>query len=280
MTKVDEKAFVPEIDDDARRRLSEALDKEGVVAAMLIGSQARGEAGPLSDVDVAVWHEPELDRDQRWDLQVALIGAACEALKTNEVDLAILNEAPPLFQHRAIRDAVRLVERDHDQRVRFETRAILDYLDTKPLRYELKQGVKHRIEEGRFGRSRKGRLSKLLEELAEIKGDGYDSYQASFRNRLAAAHAIQLAVQICLDIGAHLIAEEGLDMPDDYRGIFASLKSAGLEPELADRLSAAAGMRNVLVHGYLKVDDRAVWDAIARLDDLRQFSSFVKSQLT
>lgn len=154
MTKVDERAFVPEIDEDARRRLSEVLDQEGVVAAMLIGSQARGEAGPLSDVDLAVWHEPDLDRDQSWDLQLALIGAACDALKTNEVDLVMLNQAPPLFQHRAIRDAVRLVERDRDQRVRFETRALLDYFDTAPLRLALKENVKREIKEGRFGRPR------------------------------------------------------------------------------------------------------------------------------
>jgi uncharacterized protein len=152
MTKVDERAYVPEIDDDALRRLSEALDKEGVVAAMLIGSQARGEAGPLSDIDVAVWHEPGLDRDQRWDLQLGLIGSACDALKTNEIDVVMLNFAPPLLQHRAIRDSVRLLERDHAQRVRFETRALLDYLDTQPLRDELRRGITHRIEEGRFGR--------------------------------------------------------------------------------------------------------------------------------
>lgn len=154
MTKVDERAFVPEIDDDALRRLSEALDKDGVVAAMLIGSQARGEAGPLSDIDIAVWHEPGLDRDRKWNLQMELIGAAGEALKTNEVDLVMLNEAPPLFQHRAIRDAVRLVERDHAQRVRFETRALLDYFDTAPLRLALRESLKREIQEGRFGRPR------------------------------------------------------------------------------------------------------------------------------
>lgn len=154
MTKVDENAYVPEIDEDARRRLSEALDKEGVVAAMLIGSQARGEAGPLSDVDIAVWHEPGLDRNQSWDLQLSLIGAASEALKTNEVDVVMLNKAPPLFQHRAIRDAVSLVERDRAQRVRFETRALLDYFDTAPLRVALKENVKREIKEGSFGRPR------------------------------------------------------------------------------------------------------------------------------
>lgn len=154
MTKVDERAFVPEIDDDALRRLSEALDKDGVVSAMLIGSQARGEAGPLSDVDIAVWHEPALDRDQSWDLQLSLMGAAQDILRTNEVDVVMLNHAPPLLQHRAIRDAVRLVERDYAQRVRFETRALLDYFDTEPLRLALKENLKREIREDRFGRLR------------------------------------------------------------------------------------------------------------------------------
>jgi predicted nucleotidyltransferase len=129
MTKVDEKAFVPEFDANARSRLSQALDKEGVVAAMPIGSQERGEAGPLPDGDIAIWHEPDLDRDQRWNLQLSLMGAAQETLRTDEVGVVMLNDAPPLLRHRAIRDAVRLVERDHAGRVRFETRAALGRLD-------------------------------------------------------------------------------------------------------------------------------------------------------
>jgi predicted nucleotidyltransferase len=152
MTKVDEKAFVPEIDAAARQRLSEALDKEGVVAAMLIGSQARGEAGPLSDVDIAVWHEPDMEPERRWDLQMSLMGAAQEALKTSEVDVVLLNEAPPLLQHRGIRDAVLLVERDHAQRIRLETHALLDYFDTAPLRLARRENLKRALREDRFGR--------------------------------------------------------------------------------------------------------------------------------
>lgn len=126
MVVVDEKSRVPPIDEAALERLSHALDHDGVVAAMLIGSQARGTTGPLSDVDIAVWHDPNLDSRGRFDL--------------------------PLLRHCAIRDGRRLVERDHDERVRLETRAILDYLDTAPLRAELGRGVRRRMEEGRFGR--------------------------------------------------------------------------------------------------------------------------------
>jgi predicted nucleotidyltransferase len=155
VTKVNEHAYVPEIDDAALQRLREALDMEGVVAAMLIGSQARGEAGPLSDVDIAIWHEPGIEDSKRvLELQLSLMGAASRALGTGEVDVVMLNHAPPLLQQRAIRDAVRLVERDRAQRVRFETRAVLDYLDTAPLRVALKENLKRQFEEDRFGRPR------------------------------------------------------------------------------------------------------------------------------
>lgn len=152
MTKIDERAHVPKVDAASRDRLARALDRDGVVAAMLIGSQARGNPGPLSDVDIAYWHEPGLDRDEGWNLRLALIGAAEEALRTSEVDLVPLNEAPPLMQHRAIRDGVLLVERDRDERVRMETRAVLDFFDTQPLRDAMRDRLKRLFEEDRFGR--------------------------------------------------------------------------------------------------------------------------------
>jgi hypothetical protein len=152
MVVIDEKSRVPLLDEAALSRLGHALNHDGVVAAMLIGSQARGTVGPLSDVDIAVWHEPGLDSRERLNLQLGLARDAGRVLGTDEIDVVMLNHAPPLIRHRAIRDGRRLVERDHDERVRLETRAILDYLDTAPLRTELGRGVRRRMEEGRFGR--------------------------------------------------------------------------------------------------------------------------------
>lgn len=121
------------------------------------------------------------------------------------------------------------------------------------------------------------RLAELLAESERIRAGGRAAYDAGLRDRLAAQHAIQLAIQICVDIGAHLIAELGLRMPDDYKGVFAILREPlGLAPDLVAGLSAAAGMRNVLVHAYLEVDDDKVWDALGRLDDLREFAAAVE----
>lgn len=152
MTIIDERSRVPPLDQAALERLARALDRENVVAASLIGSHARGTAGPLSDVDVGVWHDPALDSPTRFKLRLELTEDCCRALGTDEVDVVLLNSASPLMRHRAVRDGRRLVERDHATRVSLEAEAIVEYLDTEPLRAELSRGLRHRIEEGRFGR--------------------------------------------------------------------------------------------------------------------------------
>lgn len=140
------------VDVAARRRLAAALDCDGVVAASLIGSQARGDVHALSDVDIAVWVATDLDPPRRQRLRLDLLAAAEGALGTDRIDVVMLNHAPPLLRHRAIADGLLLVDRDRDERIRLETRAVLDYLDTVPLRRQLGNALRRRVREGTFGR--------------------------------------------------------------------------------------------------------------------------------
>jgi predicted nucleotidyltransferase len=138
--------------EEAIERLKPVFDREGVVAASLFGSQARGKTGALSDIDIAVWLDPELASRERFNLWLELVADAQAALRSEVVDVVKLNDAPPELRHGAIRDGRRLVDRDPRQRVRLEADALLEYLDTGPLRAELAQGLRHRLAEGRFGR--------------------------------------------------------------------------------------------------------------------------------
>jgi len=66
---------------------------------------------------------------------------------------------------------------------------------------------------------------------------------------------LHLAVEACLDVGNHWIADRGLPTPEANRDTFTILEQAGELPEdLADRLRGWAGFRNVLVHEYLAID--------------------------
>jgi predicted nucleotidyltransferase len=101
---------------------------------MLIRSQGLQTASPLSDVDIAIWHGPELDPVSALQLQTRLAADAAHAIGAQVINLVMLNHASPLIRYSAIRDGKRIIERDRDERVRLETRAILDFLDTAPLR--------------------------------------------------------------------------------------------------------------------------------------------------
>jgi uncharacterized protein YutE (UPF0331/DUF86 family) len=117
-------------------------------------------------------------------------------------------------------------------------------------------------------------LAQLLAELEATRGRGQEVYRAQRELRLATERRLQLALQACIDIAAHVLAERNVPAPEDYASLFFALAQAGvLESELAGRLAGAARQRNLLVHVYLEVDDDLVWRSLTRLDDLRAFAA-------
>jgi uncharacterized protein len=155
MVRIDDSGPAIVLDGVARRRLTELFECErDIVAAYLFGSQARGDAGPLSDVDLAVWLDDHPDPRERLSRQLALSAQAASLLGTNEVELVVLNGASPLLAQRVIRDGELLAERSAPRRIRLETEAIIRYLDTIPLREELARALERRLAEGTFGRPR------------------------------------------------------------------------------------------------------------------------------
>lgn len=122
--------------------------------------------------------------------------------------------------------------------------------------------------------SRLDRLERLIELLDEVRAEGLDTYLADERLRAMTERWLQLAIQACIDIGAQLVSELAVDPPSDYAGVFRSLAAGGhIDKDLGETLAAAAGQRNVLVHMYLDIDDREVFGALDRLDDLRSFAA-------
>jgi len=91
---------------------------------------------------------------------------------------------------------------------------------------------------------------------------------------------LELSAQICIDLGLQALAEHSAPTPENYAEVFKTLGREGLiDEDLANRLANAAKQRNVLVHLYLDVDDKKVFDSLSHLDDLRQFAVFVEEQL-
>ena len=121
---------------DVLRRVLES--EPDVANALLFGSRARGSARPDNDVDVAVELTHGAARDVR---SLGGLAARLESATGRPVGLVLLDEAPQSLAYRIFRDGRLLVERDHAALVARKARAILDYLDFKPVKELCAEGV-------------------------------------------------------------------------------------------------------------------------------------------
>lgn len=108
--------------------------RSDVIAAWLFGSHAEGRAHRESDVDVGVLLDRALlpDRRTREEMQVRIISELIAELKRNEVDVVILNDAPPLLARRIIRSGTLLHAADAETVHAFKRNVQLLAADLEP----------------------------------------------------------------------------------------------------------------------------------------------------
>ena len=131
-----------------RHRLAEeiahalAARNERAAAVYLFGSLARGEGKADSDVDLAVLYGKAVEPGLA-GLKLALAGDLEERLG-RRVDLVVLDNQPPDFVHRVLRDGVLVHESDRSVRIRFEVAARNEYFDVLPIlqRYRKPRGAR------------------------------------------------------------------------------------------------------------------------------------------
>ena len=73
--------------------------QECIRVAYPFGSHAEGRVGPLSDIDIAVLLDERLDNQERLDLKLRLINGISSILKTDKLDIVVMNNAPLLLNY-------------------------------------------------------------------------------------------------------------------------------------------------------------------------------------
>ena len=101
-----------------------------IAYALLFGSRSRGSAHARSDTDVAIG----LARGEQISaLDAGDLLSRLEEAADGPVDLVMLDEAGPGLAYRVFRDASLLFARDRRSLVERKARAILEYLDWRPV---------------------------------------------------------------------------------------------------------------------------------------------------
>ena len=127
--------------------LRRALEKEPKLAyALVFGSRAKGSAHAGSDLDLAVGVTPGTKLSP---LELGSLVSILESATGQTIDIVLLDGAPPAVAYRVFRDGRVVLERDHAALVERKTRAILDYLDFRPLEEIAVRGVLAAASDGR-----------------------------------------------------------------------------------------------------------------------------------
>ena len=264
-----------EMPDRVQALRERAPDLELVV---LFGSTVKGRRRAKSDVDVAVRCAGPADLD-------LLHGLLAPALGADRLDLVNLRHPSPLLAMEVARGGRLLYESRPGTFRQFQSLASRRYCDTAKLLRAQRRAIQVFL--GRHDlavceqtparspvgaaiiRRKLGRIMASLELLSSSRGVHSNECRRRALERKGMVRVLQQAIEAALDINAHLIAELGHDVPDEYFDGFVKLGQLGILSEnLAAVLAPSAGLRNRLVLENDALDDAEILAVVATLLDL------------
>jgi predicted nucleotidyltransferase len=118
----------------------------GVQAAFLFGSRATGRARPDSDIDIAVLLENAPPSHERKGVLWPLLTALGSELRSDRVDLVVLNEAPPKLAFQVLKQGLVAFARDPVELHRFRVRTYSLHADYEPVERFFREVTKRRAQ--------------------------------------------------------------------------------------------------------------------------------------
>ena len=268
-------------------QLNQLFAQSPVNAAYLAGSlSSRTSFGHLSDVDIAILLMDQIKADHFLDYQLYFFSELAKRLESESIDVVILNQASLLLKLQVIKYGQILFSRDEKQRVSFETKAVMDYLDFKKFDDIQNKALNRRL----YGQVLQldkellqGQLTQLREAITilhELGQTQREEFTTDYRVYGLAERYLQLAIEACLHICGTLVASFGLRRPEGYHELLSIVAAQQIIPQtLAYRLEILTNLRDALVHDPSTLNRDLLYDHIhQRLDDLKVFADTLEEK--
>ncbi len=274
---------------EKQSRLNQLFTQSPVNAAYLAGSLSnRTSFGHLTDVDIAILLMEQIKSDQFLDYQLYFFSELAKRLESDNIDVMILNQASLLLKLQVIKYGQILFSRDEKQRVSFETKAVMDYLDFKKFDEIQNQALGRRLY-GQVLPVDKELLQRHLKQLREaivilrdLGKSTREEFTSDFHVFGLAERYLQIAIEACLLICSILVASLGLRRPEGYHELLSIVAAQHLIPQpLSYRLEVLINLRDALVHDPGTLNHDLLYDHIQlRLEDFEAFAAAVEEKQT
>ncbi|MGY4707038.1 type VII toxin-antitoxin system HepT family RNase toxin [Candidatus Bipolaricaulota sp. J31] len=265
------------------KRLPERIARvEGILALWLFGSFARGEATPISDVDLAYLSNQDLEGEALEAFEGCLYRVISSTLGTDEISLVDMRRAPLFLRWRVLVEGKLLLCRDEGAVARLAEEVYNRAPDIRWLRaygnavfLEVSKMSDRTVDKERITEFLRlvGQDLQVLREKAKVP---LEVYLGSRDLQSIVERRLQTAIESAINIGNHIIARLGLRAPQDYADVFQILKDAGvISADVASRMMDMARFRNLLVHVYWELDHKRVHETLERR--IRTLEDFAES---
>jgi uncharacterized protein YutE (UPF0331/DUF86 family) len=98
-------------------------------------------------------------------------------------------------------------------------------------------------------------LATYVSQASEYRDLTAERYRADWKTQRIVERTLQMAIEACLDIAGHVIADRGLRAPATYAETFEILAESGLmASDLGQVMVEMTGFRNIIVHEYARID--------------------------
>lgn len=272
---------------EKQSQLNQLFVQSPVNAAYLAGSLSnRTSFGHLTDIDVAILLMDQIKSDQFLDYQLYFFSEMAKRLESDNIDVVILNQASLLLKLQVIKYGQILFSRDEKQRVSFETKAVMDYLDFKKYDDIQNRALSQRLHgqlmpiDRELVQKQLTQLHEALHILRDLGKSSRENFSSDYRIYGLAERYLQLAIEACLQICGTLVASFGLRRPEGYHELLSIVATQQIIPRpLAYRLELLTDLRDSLVHDPSALNRDVLYDYIQhRLCDLDEFAEAIEKK--
>ncbi|MFP4081364.1 MAG: type VII toxin-antitoxin system MntA family adenylyltransferase antitoxin [Candidatus Aminicenantes bacterium] len=256
--------------------------KDSVILAYVFGSKSKGTQRSFSDWDIAVYLRTnryyELESNREYPEEHSIWKDLENILKSNEVDLLVLNRAKPPLVFSILNSGIPLVVKDRKLYMILLIKTHYEAVDwwkfTKEF-YEIAGRAESISEEDKSVlRTHIRFLENEFADIIKFERLSRQEYMENNDKRRNVERWVENLVMSAIDISKIMLASKKKEIPQTYRETLLRFAIGFLDEDSARRFSQFTELRNILAHEYLDMK----WEKITKFikDASLLFPAFIE----